>query len=658
MKKKSSLVNRLGVFMLPATILGFALVLVCTYTTTRKELLEQSRQQIAMASTSCDAEIAKKISRTISIIDNVKKTISTSYDSTEDIKKYIYNIADAYLDDIPTGIYCGLEDGTYIDKLWTPGEDWIMKERPWYIEGLKADKVTFGEMYLDADSGEYIVSVYTNIDGNKGVVSADVPLNDLDRILREQVVFDEGYTYAIDSYTNLVFGNRVDESMNGQDITTLTSDNAKSVAKALASKEFGKIINTNNEYLYLHEVSDSNFIVVSVVPRHAVDVIMYDILLKSAGASLLGAFLLLLVSFIRFYSLLKPLKEVNEHLETMSDLNLSSAVEVATSDELGEMAENMNKMSKKVNQAIQTIRGVASSVSSKSNETEQAARELSSSSDTQYEAMESLTNTVSELSQAIASIENGATALASDVADTSRASEEMRNNVGNAVSLAKTGTDDMNLMSEKMTYIAGVSTSLQKAVEDLQKGLTGINDLVVNIQGISQQTSLLSLNASIEAARAGEAGRGFSVVASEIQKLSEDCSASVDNIADVTKNMASLVKTVTQRATESIQAVQASAGVVTTTEETFKGISSAIENIDKEIGTVVDSIKSIEEVSSNIVANTKEQSANTDLLLSSCEAVMTVVATFRETGKELSKQSDELKALSASLSSEIEQFTV
>ncbi len=44
---------------------------------------------------------------------------------------------------IPDGIYCGLTNGTYIDKAWVPDDpDWIMKERPWYIEGIKADEVT------------------------------------------------------------------------------------------------------------------------------------------------------------------------------------------------------------------------------------------------------------------------------------------------------------------------------------------------------------------------------------------------------------------------------------------------------------------------------------------------------------------------------------
>ena len=61
----------------------------------------------------------------------------------------------------------------------TPDSDWIMKERPWYKDGLKADNVTLGEMYLDADSGKYIVSVFAdeNVTEEKSVFESSDPLD-------------------------------------------------------------------------------------------------------------------------------------------------------------------------------------------------------------------------------------------------------------------------------------------------------------------------------------------------------------------------------------------------------------------------------------------------------------------------------------------------
>ena len=77
-----------------------------------------------------------------------------------------------------------------------------------------------------------------------------------------------------------------------------------------------------------------------------------------------------------------------------------------------------------------------------------------------------------------------------------------------------------------------VKTNVNKALEDLNN-LSKINGMASEILHITEQTNLLSLNASIEAARAGEAGKGFSVVAKEIGKLADNSAKTAANIQEL-----------------------------------------------------------------------------------------------------------------------------
>lgn len=139
-------------------------------------------------------------------------------------------------------------------------------------------------------------------------------------------------------------------------------------------------------------------------------------------------------------------------------------------------------------------------------------------------------------------------------------------------------------------FILGLTEVIKVAIEnnvDLQDSSNKINEIVDYIRKISSQTNLLALNAAIEAARAGEAGRGFSVVASEIRKLAEQTDEAITVIEDVIKDI--LTK-------------------INTSNSAMGEIGEKISNVDIVIKESTDVISAIETVLSEVKININELS--------------------------------------------------
>lgn len=659
-KKKSSLRRKMILVMIPLVILSFVIVSIFTYSNTRKIVENNSYEQIELATTAIDSKITKEINTIAGIINSVKETVNRTCDGTEAIHDYIFGIADAYPDIIPNGIYCGLEDGTYIDKMWTPDDDWVMKERPWYTAGIQSDAVTFGEMYLDADTGKYIVSIYTNIsdknDNAIGVISADVQLDIMDALLREQTLFTEGFSYAVDATSKIIFGNKNDESINGKTLEECTDSVSQTIAEMLENQTFDEITLIDGQYLNLHKVEGTNFVIICQVAESDVSSALTPIIRTSFITSLVGIIFLGAALFVILFLLLRPIGNINTMIDSMNTLDITHRIDINTSDELGTIADNLNQMSNQLNETLTAIEESAHTIDNKAMENEQTARHLYSSAETQYEAMESLTASMNDLSKAVNTIAEGASILASNVSNTNDAADTVKDTIDNTVTLANSGRDNMNVMIDKMDYITHVFDSLQEAINNVHSGLNGINAMVNVIQDIAEQTNLLSLNASIEAARAGESGKGFAVVADEIRTLAESCSTSVTDIVSTTDNMRKLVNIVMEKSTESKNAILESSAVVNDTGTTFENIRRTITDINSAMATVKNAIANVEHVATDIAASTEEQTAGTEEILATCEQVMNIASDFRDDGSQMSASSEELKQLSDSLTEQIAKF--
>jgi methyl-accepting chemotaxis protein len=181
--------------------------------------------------------------------------------------------------------------------------------------------------------------------------------------------------------------------------------------------------------------------------------------------------------------------------------------------------------------------------------------------------------------------------------------------------MANSGGQIVSKTVDTMKEIADIVNQTLNKVSDLYKSTTRINEIISVINDIANQTNLLALNAAIESARAGEHGRGFSVVAGEVRKLSEKTTLStkeiesmINSVKGQTNDVVSVMKEVTQRVNRGISltnnAGDALDKIVTSSEQlltTMEQISVSTEQHSATTKQIAKNILEIDYVSNKAV---------------------------------------------------------
>ncbi|MEY8353436.1 methyl-accepting chemotaxis protein [Lachnospiraceae bacterium 54-53] len=130
-----------------------------------------------------------------------------------------------------------------------------------------------------------------------------------------------------------------------------------------------------------------------------------------------------------------------------------------------------------------------------------------------------------------------------------------RNELFDLISSLSRGIKQIAESTESVTsgleQLKGKNREISLKVTEADDNTKNTDSIVDFVKDISTQTNLLGLNAAIEAARAGEAGRGFSVVAGEIRKMSASTSDSINQIDTVLKNINASISAISDKVTES-----------------------------------------------------------------------------------------------------------
>lgn len=141
-------------------------------------------------------------------------------------------------------------------------------------------------------------------------------------------------------------------------------------------------------------------------------------------------------------------------------------------------------------------------------------------------------------------------------------------------------------LASSATQISGTELQLNQNVSEVYQLSENINEILVFIRQIADETKMLGLNAAIEAARAGEAGRGFGVVAEEIRKLSDESKETVVKIHALTNSIKEKIRETTEGSESTLRAAEEQAATseeITARVQEITSLADQLDNIANEM---------------------------------------------------------------------------
>ncbi len=314
--------------------------------------------------------------------------------------------------------------------------------------------------------------------------------------------------------------------------------------------------------------------------------------------------MLLCINVIR--NITSQIRKLNKEIIIVADGDLSREnISVRTNDEIKDLAEAFNHMSGGLREIISKVISVADEIDHSAQIVSKSVAENSKGSIGIAEAIDDMSILMSRQDEESVQAIQYVSRMGSVSKQISEGMKSINHNADISLERAEKGSTNIDQYVLQLSQVNGIMKQMADVANNLNTSTQEMNTILDSIVAISNQTSLLSLNASIEAARAGEAGRGFAVVATEIRKLAEDTQTATGRINTIIEKVRDDVIRMTEKMLDGLQQLEKSNQIANVTKESFHEIKEGNVIVNQDIATITKNIQDMDEMVEKVIASVK-----------------------------------------------------
>ncbi|MCK6188672.1 methyl-accepting chemotaxis protein [Pseudomonas sp. EYE_354] len=440
--------------------------------------------------------------------------------------------------------------------------------RPWYKGAQSSNGSTLTEPYIDAATGQLIISIATpSAKGSQsiGVVGGDLSLQTLVDNIGALNFGGMGYAFLVSADGKVLV--HPDKNLVMKTLADVYPKNTPKI-----SGDFSEVQANGKDnivtFMPIKGLPSVNWYLGVSVDKTEAYAMLSKFRTSAVIATIIAVVIIIALLGMLIRVLLQPLHVMTRAMQDIADGegDLTRRLTIQNHDEFGTLGNAFNRFVERIHTSIREVSSATEQVNEVAMRVVSASNSSMVNSDEQANRTNSVAAAINELGAAAQEIARNAAQASSQASD--------------ARQLAEDGQQVVERNIKAMTQLSEMISASSSNIEALNSKTVNIGQILEVITSISQQTNLLALNAAIEAARAGEAGRGFAVVADEVRNLAHRTQESAQQVQTMIEELQVGARESVSTMSESQRHSHDSVGIANLAGERLNSVTQRIGEID------------------------------------------------------------------------------